>query len=69
MLHHLLNYRTYAKTGLSHDGFFLTVLIREGLLTREQALEKEKSVTEHIRENAERVLKTLDFDVPLEKLV
>jgi len=69
MLHHLLNYRTYAKTGLSHDGFFLTVLIREGLLTREQALEKENAVTGHLRDNVERVLKTLDIDIPLEKLV
>jgi hypothetical protein len=69
MLHHLLNYRTWTQTGLSHDGFFLAVLVREGLLTREQALEKEKSVTEHLKENAERVLKALDIDVPLEKLV
>jgi len=69
MLHHLLNYRTWKQTGLSHDGFFLAVLVREGLLTREQALDKEKSVTEHLKENAERVLKALDIDVPLEKLV
>jgi hypothetical protein len=44
MIHSLANYQHLAATGITRDGFTLTVLVRNGLLTRGEALRKEEAM-------------------------
>ncbi|MDQ7823781.1 MAG: hypothetical protein RDV48_13365 [Candidatus Eremiobacteraeota bacterium] len=67
-LHHLLNYRGYKRNHITNDGFFLSVLVREGLLDREKAIQKEQSVVEKLEENVRQLLKDLEASVAMENL-
>jgi hypothetical protein len=44
LLHPLFNLAFLKETGISHDGYVLANLVRDGLLTREQALAQEREV-------------------------
>lgn len=43
-IHAISNYKHYINTGITKDGFTLTVLVRNGLLSREDALRKEQAM-------------------------
>ncbi|MDQ7825221.1 MAG: hypothetical protein RDV48_20645 [Candidatus Eremiobacteraeota bacterium] len=62
LLHHLANYRGYKNNGITNDGFFYSVLIRDGQLTREEALEKEKRGLGDLEEKARKVLDRIGAD-------
>jgi hypothetical protein len=69
MMHHLLNYRAFKSTGITADGFFHAVMVREGLLARDEALEKERISTEALVMRCRETLKDLGTDIDLDLLV
>lgn len=47
-LHIITNYLAYRKNGISNDGFTFSVLVRNGLLTRDDAIQKEDSLAKNL---------------------
>lgn len=58
-LHALVAYQHLKETGITKDGFTLSVLVRYGLLTREEAKRKEEATKRDLLKNCERVLREL----------
>lgn len=49
------------RTGITRDGFILANLVREGLMTQADAIEKEKTIKESLKTDCQKVLKELGF--------
>lgn len=60
-LHSIPTYQGLKKTGISGDGFTFSVLVRYGIMSREEAEEKEAILQESLREDCERTLAELGF--------
>lgn len=50
------NLQHLRKTGITKDGFTLSVLVRNGLMSREEALRKEEILKENLQEECEEVI-------------
>jgi len=61
-LHSIPTYQALKKTGISSDGFTFAVLVRYGIMSREEAQEKEAILQETLREDCERIIAELGFD-------
>ena len=60
-LHFVINYQHFKETGLTIDGFALATLVRRGLLSRREAMEKEEVVREYSEIESQKVLEELGF--------
>ena len=58
-LHALVNEQHLKDTGITGDGFTLSVLVRNGLISREEALVKEEAVRKDLEAECEEVKKEL----------
>jgi len=63
MIHALANYQHLAQTGITRDGFTLTVLVRNGLLGREEALRKEEAMKRELIAECRELLDRTGIDV------
>lgn len=61
-LHSIPAYQGLKNTGISSDGFTFSVLVRYGIMSREEAEKKETILQESLREDCERILADLGFD-------
>lgn len=61
-LHSLWAYQSLKDTGITQDGFTLSVLIRYGLMTRAEAERKEEAMTRDLSEDCARLLEELGVD-------
>ena len=68
-LHCLLNYRQIIETGLSHDGFPLANLVRNGLLPREEALKKERVIRKGLLNECQKMLNKFGCKYPLKHIL
>lgn len=64
-LHCFVNYRYLLKHGITYDGAHLAVLVRKGLLGREEALAKEKAIREDLIKECQQVTEELKLDINL----
>lgn len=62
LLHHLANYRGFRKNGITNDGFFYSVLVRDGQLSRDEALQKEERASRDLKKNVRSVLTRIGVD-------
>jgi len=61
-LHSIPTYQTLKKTGISSDGFTFAVLIRYGIMSREEAEKKEAVLQESLKADCEKTIVELGFD-------
>jgi hypothetical protein len=61
-LHCLVNFEHLRRTGISGDGFILANLVRNGLLTRSEALTRETLIREGLREECHETLEKLGIN-------
>ncbi len=61
-LHCFDNYEFLRRTGITKDGFYLANLVREGLLSRADAIEKEEAIKKDLRRQCEEMFKELGFN-------
>lgn len=50
------NYAFFKKTGITHDGFILANLVRNGMLDRRDAIEKEKKIKKNLTKKCKDVI-------------
>jgi len=62
ILHCFSNYNHLKENGITSDGAYFSTLIRNGLLTRFDALQKEKDITESLKLECRNLIKKLDFE-------
>lgn len=62
MIHAVANYQHLASTGITRDGFTLSVLVRNGLISREEALKKEEAMKRDIIEECREFLDETGID-------
>jgi hypothetical protein len=58
-LNYLVNWRILKNNGITGDGFFYSVLVREGILSREEALQKEEDFKSSLKDRAQEVMDSL----------
>lgn len=63
MIHALANYQGLARNGITRDGFTLTVLVRHGLLGRDEALRKEEAMKRELIADCREFLDQTGIDV------
>ena len=63
MLHCFGNYNHLKENGITSDGAYYATLVRNGLLTRSEALEKEKAIKKSLKHDCMNVIKHLDIDI------
>jgi hypothetical protein len=63
MIHALMNYQNWKDTGITRDGFTYAVLIRNGLLSREDALKKEEALLKDIERECIEFGEMMDVDI------
>ncbi len=61
-LHSIPTYQGLKKTGISPDGFTFSVLVRYGIMSREEAEKKEAILQQSLREDCEKIIAELGFD-------
>lgn len=61
-LHSIVSYYLAKETGITSDGFTYSVLVRYGLMSRQEALERETLVRSSLKEDCERVFAELGID-------
>jgi len=64
-LHCVINYRYLKSTGITGDGFYLSGLIRNSLLTRRESMEKEEILKKDSIRECQRLFKELGVNVRL----
>ncbi|MBL7196917.1 MAG: hypothetical protein ISS47_02330 [Candidatus Omnitrophica bacterium] len=62
-LHSIVNYLCLKNTGITQDGFFFSVLVRNGLLNRTEAMEKEEIVKRDLKSERQKVYEELGVDI------
>jgi hypothetical protein len=67
-LNYLVNWRILKANGITGDGFFYSVLTREGILSREEALQKEEQFSSSLKEKAQEVIDSLDVKLDVSTL-
>jgi hypothetical protein len=60
-LHCLGNYANLGLTGITRDGFYLANLVREGLLTRNEAIEREEATKKDLERECQETLRAMGF--------
>jgi 3'-phosphoadenosine 5'-phosphosulfate sulfotransferase (PAPS reductase)/FAD synthetase len=63
VLHCFGNYNHLKENGITSDGAYYATLVRNGLLTRSEALEKEKAIKKSLKHDCMNVIKQLDIDI------
>ena len=64
-LHSFGNYQHLKNTGITSSGFYLSVLVRNGLLNRAEAIEKEEIVKKDLKKECKKWGEELGADVDL----
>jgi hypothetical protein len=64
-LHCLGNYYHLKKYGITRDGFYLSTLIRHGLMTRTKAIEKENIMKNDLKMECRIISNELDVELEL----
>jgi hypothetical protein len=59
LLHCFGNYTALGLTGITRDGFYLANLVRQGLLTRDEAIAKEEATKKHLKEECREALEAM----------
>ncbi len=67
-LNYLVNWRIWKNNGITGDGFFYSVLVREGILSRDEALQKEEDFKNSLKDRAQKVIDELGIELDVEKL-
>jgi len=62
MLHCLGNYSALRLTGITQDGFFFANLVRQGLLTRDEAIAKEEATKKDLEKECQEALKAMGLN-------
>jgi hypothetical protein len=62
-IHAISNYQHLKDTGITKDGFTLSVLVRNELLPRDEAMRREKAMQEGLEKEVEQFCK--DAGVPM----
>ena len=62
-LHPLVNYKYWKETGITADGFVLSTLVRNGLLSRDGALAKEDTIRRDLKSECEKICKEMGINI------
>jgi glucosamine--fructose-6-phosphate aminotransferase (isomerizing) len=62
LLHCLGNFTAFTLTGLTRDGFFLANLVRQGMLTRDEAVGKEEATKKNLEKECQEALKAMGLN-------
>lgn len=62
MLHPFLNYKWLSESGVSWDGYLYSESVRDGGMTREEALKREKGIVHVLKKQCLEVLKRNEFN-------
>jgi len=63
LIHHVVNYQHLMDTGITQDGFNLSVLVRSGHLTRIEAIEKEKLIKRDLKKDCKKLCEELGISI------
>jgi hypothetical protein len=63
MIHSLANFQNWKDAGITKDGFTYAVLVRNGFLSREEALKKEEILVEHMETECREFAELMDMDL------